>query len=143
MFFAAGNLRPASAESQREHRMNTIRIALLAGLIVLTQFSGVYAGYYETGNFLMEGWLASKRIQQNQALHQDLFLMYRFLGYVTGVADAALYIETSVTRGQLGDIVGRYLDSHPEERHEPGYVLVLRALGRVFPPRVGYGIRVE
>jgi hypothetical protein len=30
-----------------------------------------------------------------------------------------------VTRGQLVDVVEKYLESHPEERHEAGTVLVV------------------
>jgi hypothetical protein len=44
--------------------MKAIRIALLAGLIILTQFNAVYASAFQTGNSLMEGWRASKRIDE-------------------------------------------------------------------------------
>lgn len=108
------------------------RIALLAGLIILTQFNAVYA--WQTGNTLMEGWLASKRIIEQNEKFGDVPLAARFLGYVTGIADVAFYIPPGATAGQVIDVVGKYLDSHPEERHEPGYVLVVRALGSVFPP---------
>jgi Rap1a immunity proteins len=116
--------------------MKTTRIALLAGLIILTQFNAVYASSFLTGNSLMEGWLAYKRIQQNRISNVDAMESARFFGYVTSIADVGVVnIPPTATVGQLIDIVGRYLDSHPEERHEVGAVLVIRALGSVFPLR--------
>jgi hypothetical protein len=115
--------------------MKTTRIALLVGLIILTQFNAVYASYFQTGNTLMEGWIASKRMDQNRNSREDAMLSARFFGYVTGIADVVFDIPRAATAGQLLDIVGRYLDSHPEERHEAGALLVVRALGSVFPPR--------
>ena len=83
----------------------------------------------------MEGWRASKRIDEYNEKFGDVPLAARFIGYVTGVADAVFNIPTGATVGQLLDIVGRYLESHPEQRHESGFVVVVRALGNVFPLR--------
>jgi hypothetical protein len=113
----------------------TTHVSLLGCLIVLAQFNAVYASYFQTGNSLMEGWHASKRIVEYNEKQGDVPLASRFMGYVTGIADVAFYIPTTATAGQLLDIVGRYLDSHPGERHEPGAVLVVRALRTVFPSR--------
>jgi hypothetical protein len=113
--------------------MKTIRIALFAGLIILTQFNAVYAGFFETGNSLLEQWHASKRLLQNRNSCADGILAAQFLGHATGVAALVFDMPGGVTTGQLLDIVGRYLDSHPQERHEAGAILVVRALGTVFP----------
>jgi hypothetical protein len=113
--------------------MKTICIALLACLIVLTQLSGTYA-YYDTGNDLLQHWHAHQRTVQNRQVSTDLVDKMYLMGYVTGIADIALDIPTTVTRRQLVDIVERYLEAHPEERHEPGVILVLKALRSVFPP---------
>lgn len=60
------------------------------------------------------------------------------LGYITGVAEALLLYKVicyhDVTRGQLSDIVVKYMNEHPEEvRRYVGLVLVGRALKAVYP----------
>src|SRR5262249_29553323 len=116
--------------------MKTILIALVAGLIIMTQFSDVYAGgYYQTGNDLLDAWRVRQRTEQNPRVSTDLIEETFLVGYITGIADVVLNmpIPPTVSRGQLADIVGKYLESHPEERHEAAAVVVVRALGRVFP----------
>jgi hypothetical protein len=65
--------------------MKTARIALLVGLIILTQFTAVYASYFQTGNTLIEGWLAAKRIDSYNEKFGDVPLASRFMGYVTAL----------------------------------------------------------
>jgi hypothetical protein len=65
------------------------------------------------------------------------------LGYVQGIADA---VDTpnglsgwracrpeGATRGQLQDVVTRWLDQHPEQRHYSAATLVAKALAEAFP----------
>jgi len=93
--------------------------ALLAGLMFVC--TGVHAGVYENGNRLLndiEGTSMSK--------------MYA-LGYIVGAADAyggeALCIPQTVTKGQLNDVVYRFLRINPQHRDLAADVLVFIALG--------------
>jgi hypothetical protein len=55
------------------------------------------------------------------------------LGYIVGAADAyntnALCIPQTVTKGQLNDVVHRFLRGAPQHRDLPADVLVLLSLG--------------
>jgi hypothetical protein len=64
--------------------------------------------------------------------------------YVQGVADAFALLKTlrnrievclpdKVTKQQLGDVVRKYLQDHPADRHTAASSLVLLALGEAFP----------
>ena len=97
--------------------------SLLAGLMFVC--TSVHAGVYEDGNRLLndiEGTTSAK--------------MYA-LGYIVGAADAyggeALCIPQTVTKGQLNDIVHRFLRGAPQHRDLPADVLVLLALGEHWP----------
>ena len=46
-----------------------------------------------------------------------------------------LDIPEGVTVGQLCDVVGKYLEDHPEELHERAQYLVARALRLAFSPK--------
>ncbi len=67
-------------------------------------------------------------------------------GYVTGIVDTieslqlrgvlpadALCIPDESTKGQLVDVVLKYLEKHPERRHLEAGSLVPEALNRAFP----------
>jgi hypothetical protein len=63
-------------------------------------------------------------------------------GYAVGVTELAnassgkaFCIPSEVTQGQVTDIVKRYLNAHPEQRHLDAWVLVLYALRESFPCR--------
>lgn len=69
-------------------------------------------------------------------------------GYVIGIVDTieamqesrllpadALCIPEGVTKGQLADVVTRYLADHPAQRHDEAGNLVPEALKRAFPCR--------
>ena len=71
---------------------------------------------------------------------------HRCMAYITGVSDGlaemtrgtggivrAPCIPEGVTRGQALDIVVRYLDSQPEERHTGAGTVVAKALYSAFP----------
>ena len=78
------------------------------------------ASVYETGNTLL-------RDLENT----DFGKMY-VLGYVVGAADAyggnALCIPSTVTKGQLLDVVHQFLRAKPQHRDLPADVLVLLSL---------------
>ena len=92
--------------------------ALLVGLMFVC--TSVHAGIYENGNTLL------KDMDGN-----DMGRMYA-LGYITGAADAYnenLCIPQTVTKGQLNDVVYRFLKINPQHRDLAADVLVLIALG--------------
>lgn len=71
----------------------------------------------------------------------------RFEVYVMGVADAhkSLLVFSGIppvfctpdylTVDQLSETVARFLENHPERKHEPGSILVAAALAEAFPCR--------
>ena len=83
--------------------------------------STAQAGVYETGNTLLRDFEST-----------EFGRMY-VLGYVVGAADAygghALCIPSTVTKGQLLDVVYQFLKSKPQHRDLAADVLVLLALG--------------
>ena len=92
--------------------------AFLAGLMFVC--AGVHAGVYETGNTLLRDMEGA-----------EMGKMYA-LGYVAGAADAyggTLCIPPTVTKGQLNDVVYRFLRINPQHRDLGADVLVLLALG--------------
>ena len=92
---------------------------LLLGLMFVC--TGVHAGVYENGNTLLKDMDGT-----------EMGRMYA-LGYIVGAADAyggeSLCIPTTVTKGQLNDVVYRFLKINPQHRDLAADVLVLIALG--------------
>jgi len=91
-------------------------------LIIALMFAGsAHAGVYETGNTLL------RDIENNE------FGKMYVLGYVVGAADAyggnALCIPSTVTKGQLLDVVHQFLRAKPQHRDLAADVLILIALG--------------
>lgn len=114
------------------------KIVLLAAILVfVTPF--VYAGaYFYTGSSLMQGWREHQRILNSQPGEKNYILASVFAGYVTGVADArseVLGVPSGVSRDQVCAIVGRYLETHPDEWNEVGSILVEKALRNAFRKR--------
>ena len=60
-----------------------------------------------------------------------------YIGYIEGVIDALggiLICPTSeMNARQASDIVTKYLEKHPENRHLSGDLLIVRAIQEVFP----------
>lgn len=60
-----------------------------------------------------------------------------YIGYVKGVAEAGgdvmFCIPKGVQFGQIMDIVGQYLEQHPERRHMRALYIVTIALDKAFP----------
>jgi hypothetical protein len=83
--------------------------------------STAHAGIYENGNTLLRDLEGS-----------EMGKMYA-LGYIVGAADAynegALCVPQTVTKGQLSDVVHKFLRVNPQHRDLAADVLVLVALG--------------
>lgn len=98
--------------------------AFAAMLCALSLSTASSSTVYETGNHLL---------RDLEDMNQTGFGPTYALGYIVGAADAysggSLCIPTSVTKGQLNDIVHAFLKQEPGIRHLPADVLVLLALG--------------
>ena len=106
----------------------TILVVLLAGK--------VSAWEAESGNELYE-LLTSK----------SPYSRFVAEGYILGVIDIThtlnrvwhlplqWTIPPKATKRQVFDAVTKYLKENPEDRNETAYVLVIKALGKAFPPQ--------
>jgi hypothetical protein len=68
----------------------------------------------------------------------DRFVAVRAVGYLDGIADAAVGLgytcyPTGVTQAQLREVVMNYLRDHPERLNDPAPLLVLNGLFEAFP----------
>lgn len=68
----------------------------------------------------------------------DRFVAVRAVGYVDGIADAAVGLgytcyPTGVAQAQIREIVLKYLRDHPERLDDPAPLLVLNGLFEAFP----------
>lgn len=68
----------------------------------------------------------------------DRFLAVRAVGYLDGIADAAVGLgytcyPTGVTQEQIREVVMKYLREHPDRLNDPAPLLVLNGLIAAFP----------
>ena len=106
---------------------------VLIGAILAFMSHVAYAGYFETGSSLMQGWREHQKIVNSQVGERNYMLASRFVGYVTGVVDArSKGVPVGATIDQICAIVGRYLENHPDEWNEVGSILVEKALRNAF-----------
>jgi len=88
-----------------------------------------------TGNDLVQGWKVFQRGERTAQM-ADVAYEGSYIGYIMGVCQAINYyhnIASSFTVGQACNVVGKYLDEHPERLHEAAIVLVVDALNQAFP----------
>ena len=88
-----------------------------------------------TGNDLVQGWKASQ-LGEKATQTADVAYQGSYIGYIMGVCQATNYyhnIASSFTVGQACNVVGKYLDEHPERLHEAAITLVMDALSQAFP----------
>ena len=97
-----------------------------------------------TGNGLYDGYKAWKKITDRAAMPRDALDGGFYAGYVSGVIDAEAARKNAGVNplwcapsgwiyGQTFDIVGRYLESHPERRQLHRSILVYEALAQAWP----------
>ncbi|MGK4476346.1 Rap1a/Tai family immunity protein [Aeromonas molluscorum] len=105
-------------------------IRKISSAALLAFSANIYAGYLD-GNMLYER-CATKEEEQNYYVNVS-----DCRGYITGVADIldgiSFCIPHQVTRGQNADIVTKYLNEHPEDRHKDAGPLTAYALALAFP----------
>jgi hypothetical protein len=68
----------------------------------------------------------------------DRFVAVRAVGYIDGIADAAVGLgyacyPTAVTRAEIREVVIKYLRDHPERLGDQASMLVLNGLFDAFP----------
>ena len=105
-------------------------------LIAISIFTLVFDAYaqLQTGSMLMDGWSAHQRLQRGRGYAEDSIADNFFLGYIAGVSDSFFFeIPAGVNLSQIGNIVGKYFDAHPEKLKESAATLILDALKEAFP----------
>lgn len=92
------------------------------------------------GNELYAELQTRNKITSGQAspiVATDLVLANYAAGYVKGAVDSAnggaFCVPSGILVGQITDVVFRYLDTHPEQRHQSAHLLVITALKEKFP----------
>ena len=115
--------------------MKTLFKSSISFVVVFVTVSFCYAGFFEKGTYLVQGWRAHQKIMQNQGGQIDYVLASGFVAYIKGVFDATENVyafQAGVTVDQVIAIVGKYLDAHPEAWSEKGSDLVIKALNQAF-----------
>jgi len=116
----------------------------IAMAIVFFIISPVADAQLHRGEKLVEEWKAYKTMSVPKSLKSPALVqrMGNYVGHVAGVYDAnydIFALPTDVTVDQLCNAVGKYLDEHQNELHEPAISLVLRGfsamVSREVPPK--------
>ncbi|MEK6804184.1 MAG: Rap1a/Tai family immunity protein [Nitrospirota bacterium] len=110
-----------------------IRALITIAALISGAFSDASAAFYDGNNLIP---MMQEGEKANRSEKADYLSASRFMGYVTGVADSlggSICIPESVTISQLGAIVTKYLNEHPDEWHLAGSHLVTKALRVTFP----------
>lgn len=102
---------------------------VIIGIVVLLMTGTIHATF-QNGNKLYGFY-------QDYKKESGSFNAGVYGGYVIGVADAfddvTFSIPSYATQGQILDVVGKYLENHPEVRHNSAFIIVSDALAKVFP----------
>jgi len=89
------------------------------------------------GNDLLASYNSYKRINGGIAAGRDAYDGGQFNGYVSGVFDSAvgiaLCVPAGVKSGQIQEIVGQFLETHPDTLQRSAVLLTTQALMKAFP----------
>ena len=105
-------------------------------LIFALHASAACAGGYLDGNTLYERYQAKKRMVEDKALSADTIDAGFYIGYVQGAAESMtdlLCLPEKLPASRAEEVVGAYLESHPEKRQKPAAFLVRKALEEAYP----------
>lgn len=112
------------------------RIARCLVLVLTVIIASSAFGVFYDGNWLIKGWREYQKIMDSRIGEKDLMSAASFSGYVTGVADALnevlFSIPAGTTRDQICQIVGNYLEKHPERWTVSANILVADALKEAY-----------
>ncbi|WP_373879472.1 Rap1a/Tai family immunity protein [Klebsiella variicola] len=105
--------------------------------LVLTSLSFSSSAYFYDGNKLSEWNNSRKKVNMQRATETDWLQAGIMRGFVMGTFDSAdpnvVCSDANVTVGQIEDVVGLYIDNHPEKRTKSAASLSLDALQQAFP----------
>jgi hypothetical protein len=116
----------------------TTTMILLITLMFVFVMCSDYAWYqYKSGSDLILLWHAYQEVESKKgnAPIDTLSDGIAFIYYVQGAVDArwnSLSVPSTAGTRQLCYMVGKYLDAHPNEWHENGADLVVKALRGAF-----------
>jgi len=82
---------------------------------------------------LVKEWKAFQRMQAGQASAVDNADAAMYIGYISGIADAASYFRSDsnqVVVEEACNAVGKYLDKYPERWHGAAIYLVVEAMSQ-------------
>lgn len=89
------------------------------------------------GNGLLAGYDSYKRVKAGIAANTDTYQGGLFEGYVSGVFDSsvgtALCVKGDVKTGQIQEVVGQFLETHPASLQRTAVLLATQALMKAFP----------
>ena len=120
-----------------------MRMLALLGVMMAAFFPcSVANASFNTGNDL---YAKCSAVKSEATYYQDSAYC---LAYVIGIVDAfefnegvksglKLCVPGGVTAGQLRDIVVRYLQNKPQDRHNAGSVIIFLAMSEAFPCQNG------
>ena len=119
-----------------------IATILFLGLIVFSA-----SAQWTSGNDLHKQWIEYRKLDMGLTHDSKMSLLY--MGYISACMDSLemLYLVTNkpdrptkqfpippnATLGQICSIVGKYLDNHPENWSESGYMVFMAAIMEAFP----------
>ena len=89
------------------------------------------------GNNLLAGYNSYKRVLAGTSANTDAYDGGLFDGYVLGVFHSAVGMVIcapgDIKNGQIQEVVGQFLESHPAYRERPAVKLATQALMQAFP----------
>jgi len=121
----------------KSHRIITTIALVFLAIGVLSSEASVY---FVTGNTLYGNYLEYKKCRASQ--RHDAIAAGYFMGYVAAIADAwsgIMFEFPLIKQEQLFDIVGKYLENHPELRHKVASLLCFMALEEAFHKKANDG----
>jgi len=90
---------------------------------------------FETGNSLLK----KLSYELTETWTQEAIHQFMAMGYILGTFDAYNGVYYDAPEGmvakQIKDIAVNYIKNHPESRHEPASVLLLKAFQEAFPEK--------
>lgn len=94
-------------------------------------------GTYNDGNFLIKGWRELRKAMDSPTAEIDYFNVGIFIGYVEGITEvyngALFSYPYGTIRQQIVQIVGNYLEKHPERWNVAGFELIIDAMKEAYP----------
>ena len=120
-----------------------IAALLLLASPLLAQSAAPSAYALNSGNDMMTAFGACDRSLTAYSV-QDEAVCIHLNGYIDGASDVAIaicaaekscefHVPSEVTRGQIYDVVRKYLLDHPEDRQESAWGLVETAIAQAWP----------